>query len=131
MGIAPISLCTSDVPHTIGKLSTRTRWRLQLCFIPHLNWRFAHKVMGPPKSWESQFWEFRDSHLGVSWQNDIWVLVAWPVTKYTIRGKVVASLKFGPWWVLWVLVYLWLICAPKCSNHALTNLLFSLFSLCE
>jgi hypothetical protein len=30
---------------------------------------------GPPKLWESQLWEYRDSHLGVPGQNDIWVLV--------------------------------------------------------
>jgi len=34
-------------------------------------------------------WEFRDSHLGVPRQNDIWVLVLWSGTKYTIKGKVV------------------------------------------
>jgi hypothetical protein len=81
---------------------------------------------GPPKSRESQFWEFWDSHLGVSKQSDIWVLVPWPGTKHTIRRKVVASLKSRPWWVLWVRVCPWLVCAPKCSNYALTNLLFGL-----
>jgi hypothetical protein len=45
---------------------------------------------------------------------------------YTIKGKVVVSPKFGPWWVLWIRVCLWWICAPKCSNYALTNLLFGL-----
>jgi hypothetical protein len=44
----------------------------------------------------------RGSILGISKQNDIWVLVPWPSTKNTIRGKVVASPKFGPWWVLWI-----------------------------
>ncbi len=37
--------------------------------------------------------EFRDSHLGVPGQNDIWVLVPWPCMEYTLRGKVVASPK--------------------------------------
>ncbi len=81
---------------------------------------------GPLKSRESQLWEFRNSHLGISGQNDIWVLVPWPSIEYTIRGKVVASPKFGPWWVLWVRVYSWFVRAPKCSNYALTNLLFGL-----
>jgi hypothetical protein len=27
----------------------------------------------------------------------IWMWVPWRVTEYTIRGKVVASPKFGPW----------------------------------
>jgi hypothetical protein len=74
---------------------------------------------GPPKSWESQFKEFQDSNLGVTGQNDIWVLVLWPSIKNTIRGKVVASPKSRLWWVLWVCVCMWvhgcpwLICAPK------------------
>ncbi len=81
---------------------------------------------GSPKSWGSSLWEIQDSHLGVLGQNEIWVLVLWPTIEYTIRGKVVASPKFGPWWVLWIRVYMWLVCAPKCSNYALTNLLFDL-----
>jgi len=59
------------------------------------------------------FWEFRDSHLGVLGQNDIWVLVAWLGTKYIIKGKVVASPKFGLWWVLWIRVCPWFVRAPK------------------
>jgi hypothetical protein len=38
-----------------------------------------------------------------------------------IRGKVVASPKSGPWWVLWVWVCPWLVLAPKvlqlCANQ--------------
>jgi hypothetical protein len=99
-------------------IALESSWRgLQLCF-----WRrFVHKVMGPPKSQESQPWEFQDSHLGVAGQNDIWVLVPWLGTKYTIRGKVVASPKFGLWWVLWIRVCLWFVLAPKvlqlCTNQ--------------
>jgi hypothetical protein len=52
---------------------------------------------GPPKLQESELCEFQESHLGVSGQNDIWVLVRWPGKKYTIREKVVASPKSGPW----------------------------------
>jgi len=63
-------------------------------------------------------WESRDKM--------IWVLVLWPGTKYTIRGKVVASPKSGLWWVLWVYVCMWLVHAPKCLNYALINLLFGL-----
>jgi len=81
---------------------------------------------GPPKLQESQLWEFWGSHLGVSGQNDIWVLVSWPGTKYTIRGKVVASFKSRLWWVLWVRVCMWLVLAPKLFRYALTNLLFGL-----
>jgi len=59
---------------------------------------------GPPKSRKSQLWKFRDSHLGVSGQNNIWVLVPWPCTYYITRGKVVAFPKSRSWWVLWVRV---------------------------
>jgi hypothetical protein len=67
---------------------------------------------------ESQMWKFRDSHLGILGQNDIWVLVQWRSTKYIIKGKVV---MFRPWWVLWVQVCPWLILASKvlqlCTNQ--------------
>jgi hypothetical protein len=76
---------------------------------------WASKVAG------SQFWEFRDSHLGFSRQNDIWVFVPWLGTKNIIRGKVVASFKFGPWWVLWVRVCPWFVYVGKvfelCTNQ--------------
>jgi hypothetical protein len=50
----------------------------------------------------------------------------WPCIEYNIRGKLVVCPKSGPWWVLWVCVCPWLVYAPKCSNYALTNLLFGL-----
>jgi hypothetical protein len=64
--------------------------------------------------------------MGVPGQNAIWMLVPWLATKYIIRGKVMTSLKFGPWWVLWVWVCLWVVLTPKVFQYALTNLLFSL-----
>jgi hypothetical protein len=51
--------------------------------------------MGPPKLGLPQIWEFRDSHLRVLGQNDIWMLVSLLGIEYTIRGKVVASPKSG------------------------------------
>jgi hypothetical protein len=33
--------------------------------------------------------------------------------KVTIRGKVVASPKSEPWWVLWIRICLWLVLTPK------------------
>jgi len=59
------------------------------------------------------FGNFETPKLGVLRQNDIWVQALWPSTKNNIRGKVVASPKFRPWWVLWVCVCTWLIRAPK------------------
>jgi hypothetical protein len=45
----------------------------------------------------------------------------WREIEYTIRGKVMDSPKFGPWWILWVWSYPWVILAPKvlqlCTNH--------------
>jgi hypothetical protein len=60
--------------------------------------------------------------LGLSRQNDIWVLALWPGTKNIIRGKVVASPKFGPWWVFWIYVYPWLIRAPKMLQLCINQL---------
>jgi hypothetical protein len=82
---------------TFGKLSTRAENYLQTSSQSKL----CTQSYGPPKSWESQLWKFQDSHMGVLRQNDIWVLVLWLGIKYTMKGKVVASPKFGPWWVLW------------------------------
>jgi hypothetical protein len=50
---------------------------------------------GPPKLWEFQSWEFRDSHLGASGKNAIWMWASWNGTKYIIKGKVVASPSLG------------------------------------
>jgi hypothetical protein len=71
---------------------------------------------------ESQLWEFRDSHLGVSRQNAIWMLVLWPAAKYTIKGKVVAPPKSKLWRVLWVRVCPWLILAPKVLQLCINQL---------
>ncbi len=67
------------MPQNIEKLSTRAITLLQTS--PQS--KVCTQIYGPPKLWESQFWEFQDSHLGVSRQNDIWVLVPWPSTKNT------------------------------------------------
>ncbi len=111
-----------QVACAIGKLLTKAKTLLETSF----QLEVCTQSYGPPKLWESQLWEFRDSHLGILGQNDIWVLVLWPCTKYTIRGKVVASPKFESWRVLWICVCLWLVRAPNYSNYALTNLLFGL-----
>jgi hypothetical protein len=101
-------------------------WKIQLCFRPHLNKRSSHKIMSPQIPKSPNFANFGIPTLESQDKNDIWVLVPWPSIEYTIRGKVVASPKFGPWWVLWVHVCRQLVHAPKFSNYALTNLLFGL-----
>ncbi len=65
--------------------------RLQLCFKPHRNRRFEQEVVCPQN---------RGSL--VPGQKTIWMWPMWRGAKYTIRGKVVASPKFGLWCVLWV-----------------------------
>ncbi len=122
-GNPQISLCTSGLRHIVGKLPTRAITLFQTSSPS----KVCTQSYGPPKLRESQLWEFRDSHLGILKQNDIWVLVSWPGTKYTIRGKVMASPKSRSLWVLWIRVCLWLVRAPKCSTYALTNLLFGLW----
>ncbi len=59
----------------------RSRWRLQLCFRPHLKWSYTHKVMGP-LSYESlnfgnfgtPIWESRDKmSFGCGPRGEAWV----------------------------------------------------------
>jgi hypothetical protein len=64
--------------------------------------RVINAKLWAPKLQESQLWQFFNSHFGVPGQNAIWMWVWWKGTKYTIRGKVMASHKSGLWWVLWV-----------------------------
>ncbi len=80
-----------------------------------------HTKLWGPKSRESQLREFQNSHLGVLRQNAIWMWASSRGIKYTIRGKVLTSLKSRPWWVLWIRVCPWLVLAPKmfklCTNQ--------------
>jgi hypothetical protein len=77
---------------------------------------------GLAKLWESNFssfetplWEFRD-------KKAIWMWASRRGAKNTIWGKVVVSLEFGPWWVLWVQSHLWLVLAPKVLQHRTNQL---------
>ncbi len=114
--------CEGNVWHTVGKLSTRAITLLQ----NSLQLKVFTPSYAPPKSWKSQMWKFRDSHLGVLRQKAIWMWPPWKAAEYTIRGKVMASLKSGPWWVLWVRACPWFVVAPKvfplCINHLMLGL---------
>ncbi len=90
-----------------------SRQGLQPYIRHHLNRRSTQEVMGPQSCESPNFENFRTPKLGVSRQNDIWVQAPWPSIDITIRGKVVASPKSGPWGVLWVCVCPWLVRAPK------------------
>jgi hypothetical protein len=105
-----------------------SQWGLQLFFRPH-SIGGIHTKLWTPKV-------VRVLTLGISWlpfgsPGTKWHLGVspWPGTKYIIRGKVVASPKSGPWWVLWIHVCPWFVRAPKGSSYALTNLLFGLCEL--
>jgi len=64
---------------------------------PHLDWRYVEEVMGLQSRKSPNFENYRTPNLKILGQNDIWVLVPWLRTENTIRGKVVASPKFGLW----------------------------------
>jgi hypothetical protein len=69
-------------------ISLKSSWQgVQLCFKPPLQLKVCTQRYGPPKLQESQFQEFRNSHLEVPRQNVIWVLALWLGTKYTISGE--------------------------------------------
>jgi hypothetical protein len=79
-------------------------WRgLQLCSRPHCNRRFAEEVMRLQSGGSSSYWNF-GTHSGVLRQKVIWMWPSWRVSEYIIWGKVVASPKSGPLWILWVQV---------------------------
>jgi hypothetical protein len=63
-------------------------------------------------------------------QNDIWLLAPWPNIKYIIKGKVVVSLKSGPWWILWVRVYSWFVRAPKVFEMRINQLVVWFVLVC-
>jgi hypothetical protein len=69
-------LRAGGVWHTFEKLSTKATTLLQTSFQSEV----CTQSYGPPKSRESQLWEFQDPHLRVPGQNNIWVLVPWPGT---------------------------------------------------
>jgi hypothetical protein len=100
-------------------LLERSQQGLQLCFRPHLNRRFAQEVIGFQTRRNHNF---KTLNLGILRQNDIWVLDLWPSIKNTIRGKVVVSPKSRPWWILWVRVNLWFVCAPKMIQLCINQL---------
>jgi hypothetical protein len=109
------------VPHTVGKLLTRTTTLLENSSqLEVFTQNYGPQSCGSPNfgNFGTPTWEYRDKMTFGCWFCG--------QTKYTIRGKVVASPKSEPWWILWVRGYPWHVRAPKCSNYALTNLLLSL-----
>jgi len=102
-------------------------WELQLCFRPHLNWRSAQEVMGLQSHKSPNFENFETPNLGVLGQNDNWVHAPWPSTKNTIKGKVWLPPNPGRGESCGSVFACGSSMHQKCSNYALTNLLFGLF----
>jgi hypothetical protein len=65
---------------------------------------------------------FGTTNLEVPGQNDIWMQAPWLGIENTIRGKVVASPRSRPWWVLWIYVYSWFVRAPKVFQLCINQL---------
>ncbi len=103
----------------------RFRWKLQLFFRPHFNRRFAQEVL-PPKCWEFQFQKIWNSQRGSPWESDIWVQTLWLITKNIIKRGwwLPPSPNHGEFYESMYACDLFM--HQKCSNYALTNLLFSL-----
>jgi len=76
-----------------------SRRELQLCFKSHLDLRSARKVIGGQSRRSPNWCDFKTPTREFRERKDIWMWAPWPVTEYTIRGKVVASPKSGLWWV--------------------------------
>ncbi len=66
-----------------------------------------------PKSRESKPGQFQDFSLGVPGQKAIRMWVPQSNADNTIWGKVMASPKSGPWWILWIQSCLWFVLAPR------------------
>jgi len=81
------------VPHIFGKLLTRATIFLQISVQSEV----LKNVMSFQSHKSPNFEKFGTLNLGVPGQNDIWVQATWPKTKNTIRGKVMAFPKLGPW----------------------------------
>jgi len=119
----PWFTCFQVVCHILLESS---RWGLQLYFRPHINWRFKKNVIGLQSRKNSHFRNFGTPKLGVLGQNDIWVQAMWLGTKNNIMVKVVDSPKCGLCEFYECMFAHGLSMHQKCSNYALTNLLFGL-----
>jgi hypothetical protein len=92
-GIDPIYLAASDVPHIVGKLSTRATTLLQIASRSEV----CSRSYMASKSRESWLAQFRDSHAGVPRESResrdkkaISMWAPWSNAEYTIGSKVVA-----------------------------------------
>jgi hypothetical protein len=105
----PDFLGASSMKHTFENLSTTAITLLQTSLQSKVcTWSYASQ------SYESSNYGNFGTPIWKSWNKK--AIRMWPMwrgAEYTIRGKVVASPKFRPWWVLWVQSCPWLVLAPK------------------
>jgi hypothetical protein len=111
------------VSHTFGKLSMNITIFLQTSTQLEVYTRSYRS----PKLWKSQFREFQDSQLGSPRTKWHLHLGMWQGIENIIRGEVVASPKSRSWWSCEVVSAHGSSMHQKCSNYALTNLLFVLY----
>jgi hypothetical protein len=92
-GIDPIYLAADDVPHTVGKLSTRATTLLQTV----LRFEVCSQSYRAPKSRESRLVRFQDSHAGVPGEKSH--LDVGPVERSRVyyKGEGGGFPKSGPW----------------------------------
>jgi len=100
------------------------RWGPQLWFTPHLNQRFAKKIMSLQSCDNPNFKNFETPNLGVLGQNDIWMWPPWLITDNSIRGKVVPSPSLSRDESCEFVYACGLFVHKKRSIYALTNLFF-------
>jgi hypothetical protein len=96
---------------TTCHIPLESSWQeLQLCFRPHFDPRSARKVMGLQSRGSPGWRDFGTLTRESRERKVIWMLALWRGPEYTIRGKVVASPKSRPWWILCVHV-------ARATNH--------------
>jgi hypothetical protein len=108
------------VQMTCNILLESSWWRLQLCFKPHFNQRFAHKVMGPQNRKTPNFGSpKRKCHLDVG-------LVKKHRVYYKGKGGGFPQVL----WVLWVWICPWLVLTPKVLQLCINHLVFDFVHVC-
>jgi hypothetical protein len=98
-----------------------------ICASNFISIRGLHTKLWAQKSWESELWEFRESHLGVPGQNDIWVWFHGQAHNILLGGRWWLPLSLGRAEFCEFMFARGLFVHKKRSNYAPTNLLFGLY----
>jgi hypothetical protein len=102
-------------------ISLKSSWQgVQLCFKTHRNWSSGQEIMAFQIAENPNFENFGtfNGSPKTKWHLDVAPMAN---SNNTIRKKVVAFPKSQSWWILWVRVCPWLVCALKvlqlCTNQ--------------